>query len=184
MPGTAKLVDAGILSGWLVRQRLHAARSYLAGKVLDYACGHGQLAQLCAADGYLGYDIDSRKINVARQNFPGYRFQVTIPADERFDTVAALAFIEHVQPEAYLKQFAGLLRPGGRIVLTTPHPSFEWVHTVGSRLHVFSPAAHDDHQALISADDMAQLADGLSLRLIASRRFLLGANQLFILSPR
>jgi 2-polyprenyl-3-methyl-5-hydroxy-6-metoxy-1,4-benzoquinol methylase len=177
-----KLVDAGLLSGWLVSERLRAARPHLAGKVLDFACGHGQLAQVCDADGYLGYDIDSRKVDVARQHFPGYRFQTSLPEEERFDTVAALAFIEHVEPEPYVKQFADILRPDGRIVLTTPHPSFEWIHTAGSRLHVFSSAAHEEHEDLISPDRMAQIAESLSLRLITSQRFLFGANQLFVLT--
>lgn len=177
-----KLIDAGLLSGWLARARLRVVRPYLAGQVLDFACGHGQLAQFCAPAGYLGFDIDRRKIGTARQHFPDYRFQETLPPGERFDTIAALAFIEHVAPEPFLKQFAELLRPGGRIVLTTPHPSYEWVHTSGARLHLFSPAAHDDHEDLISHERMAELADSAALRLVTSRRFLFGANQLFVLS--
>lgn len=177
-----KLIDAGALSGWLARARLQAARPYLAGNVLDFACGHGQLAQFCDPASYLGFDIDSRKIGVARQYFPGYRFEAALPASGRFDTVAALAFIEHVAPEPYLRQFAGLLRPGGRIVLTTPHPSYEWLHTSGARLRIFSAAAHEDHEDLLSRERMAHLADSVSLRLVTSRRFLFGANQLFVLT--
>ena len=177
------LIDAGLLSSSLVRARLRVARPYLAGRVLDFACGHGQLAQVCNPAEYLGFDIDTRKIGLARQHFPGYRFQATLPADERFDTIAALAFIEHVAPEPYLKQFAELLRPAGRIVLTTPHPAYEWVHTSGARLRLFSPEAHDEHEDLLSHDRMAELADSVSLRLVASRRFLFGANQLFVLAP-
>jgi 2-polyprenyl-3-methyl-5-hydroxy-6-metoxy-1,4-benzoquinol methylase len=176
-----KLIDAGLLSGWLVGERLRVARPHLAGTVLDFACGHGQLAPLCDPAGYLGYDSDSRRIDVARRHFLGYRFETTLPAGQRFDTVAALAFIEHVQPEAYLKQFADLLEPGGRIVLTTPHPSYEWVHTAGARLHIFSSEAHDDHEDLISPRRMAELAARVNLRLVTAKRFLLGANQLFVL---
>jgi 2-polyprenyl-3-methyl-5-hydroxy-6-metoxy-1,4-benzoquinol methylase len=177
-----KLIDAGALSGWLARARLRAARPYLGGHVLDFACGHGQLAQFCDPASYLGFDIDSRKIGIARQHFPDYRFETTLSAGERFDTVAALALIEHVEPEAYLRQFAGLLQPGGRIVLTTPHPAYEWAHTLGARLHIFSWAAHDDHEELLSPERMAELADSVSLRLVKSRRFLFGANQLFVLT--
>jgi SAM-dependent methyltransferase len=189
LPGTkqmrrfqrVRLVDAGLLSGFLVRARLRAASPYLTGSVLDYACGHGQLAQLCAPDRYTGYDIDSRKLDVARESFPGYQFRSALPAAELFDVVAALAFIEHVDPETYLKQFADLLRLDGRIVLTTPHPAFEWVHTAGARLRIFSPEAHDDHEGLVSAAAIAEIAGRLSLRVIKKRRFLLGANQLFVL---
>jgi 2-polyprenyl-3-methyl-5-hydroxy-6-metoxy-1,4-benzoquinol methylase len=165
-----------------VRARLQAARPYLEGQILDFACGHGQLAQFCDPAGYLGFDIDGRKIDIARAHFPGYQFRQALPAGGRFDTVAALAFIEHVSPVPYLKQFADLLRPGGRIVLTTPHPAYEWIHTTGARLHVFSPAAHDEHEDLLSGERMSHLADSLSLRLVTSRRFLFGANQLFVLT--
>lgn len=177
-----RLVDAGLLSGFLVRARLRAASPYLTGSVLDFACGHGQLAQLCEPGRYTGYDVDSRKLDVARHYFPGYQFRSVLPAEERFDVVAALAFIEHVDPEVYLKQFADLLRPGGRIVLTTPHPAFEWVHTAGAKLRIFSPEAHDDHEGLVSATDITEIAARLSLRVITKRRFLFGANQLFVLA--
>jgi len=176
-----ELIDAGLLSGWLVAKRLHMAREHLSGEVLDFACGHGQLAQLFEPARYLGYDSDSRRIDVARRHFPGYRFETTLPVGTRFDTVVALAFIEHVQPEAYLKQFADLLKPNGRIVLTTPHPSYEWIHTAGARLHIFSPEAHDEHEGLISRARMAELTALLDLRLVTAQRFLLGANQLFVL---
>lgn len=183
MPRAPKveLIDAGPLSGWLVGERLRVARTHLVGRVLDFACGHGQLAQVCDPVGYLGYDSDTQRIDVARRHFPGYRFETILPAGERFDTVAALAFIEHVQPEPYLRQFVDLLEPDGRIVLTTPHPSYEWIHTAGARLHIFSPAAHEDHEDLISLARMAELAASLKLRLVAAERFLLGANQLFVL---
>lgn len=161
---------------------MHATRPHLRGQVLDFACGHGQLAQFCNPKCYLGFDIDGRKIDVARTHFPGYQFQETLPADGRFDTIAALAFLEHVSPEPYLKQFADLLRPRGRIVLTTPHPAFEWIHTAGARFHVFSPAAHEEHEDLLSRERLSELAESLSLRLVTSRRFLFGANQLFVLA--
>jgi|HubBroStandDraft_5_1064220.scaffolds.fasta_scaffold330577_2 2-polyprenyl-3-methyl-5-hydroxy-6-metoxy-1,4-benzoquinol methylase len=176
-----EMVEAGILSAWLAGQRLRAAKPYLTGTVLDFACGHGQLTQVCDKERYLGYDVDPRKLEVARGHFPGYQFQTDLP-DEQFDTVAALAFIEHVDPGVYLKQFADLLKPGGQIVLTTPHPSYEWIHTAGAKVHIFSPEAHEDHEDLLNADTLAEVASPLSLRLKVSKRFMFGANQLFVLT--
>jgi hypothetical protein len=72
--------------------------------------------------------------------------------------------------------------PSGRIVLTTPHPSFEWVHTLGARLGLFSQEAHEDHEHLIDAAGIAELAGRMSLRVVKAKRFLLGANQLFVLA--
>jgi SAM-dependent methyltransferase len=177
-----KLIDAGLLSGFLIRARLRVARPYLVGTVLDFASGHGDLAQHCNPHYYVGYDIDDRKLELARRRFPRHRFQQVLPEDQRFDAVVALAFIEHVNPEHYLKQFADLMLPSGRIVLTTPHPSFEWVHTLGARLGLFSQEAHEDHEHLIDAAGIAELAGRMSLRVVKAKRFLLGANQLFVLA--
>jgi hypothetical protein len=87
-----------------------------------------------------------------------------------------------VDPGVYLKQFADLLKPGGQIVLTTPHPSYEWIHTAGAKVHIFSPEAHEDHEDLLNADTLAEVASPLSLRLKVSKRFMFGANQLFVLT--
>jgi 2-polyprenyl-3-methyl-5-hydroxy-6-metoxy-1,4-benzoquinol methylase len=179
----AQLVEAGLLSHWLVRRRQQAVRCHLAGRVLDFGCGVGTLAAICDPAGYVGVDTDPRKIEIARRERPGHRFDTTLPEGERFDTVAALAFIEHVRdPAGYLRRFGELLSAGGRIVLTTPHPSLEWVHTSGARIGVFSHAAHDEHEELIDKTRMQELLAGTHLRLDAYRRFLFGANQLFVLT--
>lgn len=179
----AKLVEAGMLSYWLVRRRQQAVKPHLEGCVLDFGCGVGTLAAICDPGGYLGIDIDPRKIEIARRERPNYRFSTFEPEGKRFDTVAALAFIEHVDdPAAYMRRFAGLLEPGGKIVLTTPHPSFEWIHTTGARIGLFSHAAHHDHEELIDKARMQELLVGTPMRMAVYRRFLFGANQLFVLT--
>ena len=138
-------------------------------------------AEICDPASYVGVDIDPRKIEMARRHRPQYRFETFVPEGERFDTVAALAFIEHVRdPAGYLRRFADLLNPGGMAVLTTPHPSLEWVHTCGARVGVFSHAAHEEHEDLIDRPRMKELLAGTSMRLVVYRRFLFGANQLFV----
>jgi 2-polyprenyl-3-methyl-5-hydroxy-6-metoxy-1,4-benzoquinol methylase len=179
----ARLVDAGMLSYWLVRRRQRAVRCHLKGRVLDFGCGVGTLAEICDPARYLGVDVDPRKIEIARKERPAYRFETSVGASERFDTVAALAFIEHVHdPAGYLRRFAGMLNEGGTVVLTTPHPSLEWVHTVGSRIGLFSHAAHEEHEDLIDRSRMGELLEGTGVRLAGYHRFLFGANQLFVLT--
>jgi 2-polyprenyl-3-methyl-5-hydroxy-6-metoxy-1,4-benzoquinol methylase len=179
----AQLVEAGMLSYWLVRRRQQAVRRHLAGRVLDFGCGVGTLADICDPAGYVGVDTDPRKIEIARRDRPRHRFETALPEGERFDTVAALAFIEHVSdPGGYLRRFAELLNPDGQIVLTTPHPSLEWVHTSGARIGLFSHAAHNEHEELINKARMGGFLAGTGMRLDVYRRFLLGANQLFVLT--
>jgi 2-polyprenyl-3-methyl-5-hydroxy-6-metoxy-1,4-benzoquinol methylase len=179
----ARLVEAGMLSYWLVRRRQQAAKPHLEGRVLDFGCGVGTLAEICDPAGYVGVDIDPRKIEIARRERPDHRFSTTVPEGERFDTVAALAFIEHVHdPAAYVRRFAGFLEPGGKIVLTTPHPSLEWIHTAGARIGLFSHAAHDEHEDLINKARMQEMLADTPIGMAVYRRFLFGANQLFVLT--
>ena len=178
-----QLVEAGALSYWLTRHRQKAVLPYLKGRVLDYGCGVGTLAEICDPAGYVGVDIDPRKLEIAIREHPGHRFYNLVPEGRQFDTVAALAFIEHVpDPAAYLQEFEGHLDVGGEIVLTTPHPSLEWVHTFGARTGLFSHAAHDEHEDLIDRVRMEELLAKTSMHVSVYRRFLFGANQLFVLT--
>ena len=117
----------GVLSPWLRNARLNRARPYLHGAVLDYGCGVGALSDSCDPAGYLGVDIDRESVAVAQARRPQFRFVRETPSTpQQFDTIVALAVIEHLEdPAALLAQFRRLLAPGGQIVLTTPHPSLE-----------------------------------------------------------
>jgi 2-polyprenyl-3-methyl-5-hydroxy-6-metoxy-1,4-benzoquinol methylase len=179
-----KDVRAGGLSPWLSRRRLEVARPFLSGRVLDFGCNNGPLADYCQKDAYLGVDINEASLDLAREEHPGFQFAHEVDDGEKFDTVAALAFIEHVpDPGAFLVTFAGLLNPGGRIVLTTPHPRMEWIHTAGAKVGAFSAHAHGEHEELIDRRRMQQLARPAGLAIEVYKRFLFGANQLFVLRP-
>jgi len=172
----------GVLSPWLQRRRLEMGPAYLRGRVLDYGCGDGQLAATCQPNAYLGIDVSLRALDQARAAHPGFRFATSVSGRERFDTVAAFAFIEHVaDPGGWLARFASLLAPDGRIVLTTPHPSLEWAHTLGARMGLFSWDAHQEHQELLDRTRLYELASDAGLVVEAYRRFLFGANQLVVL---
>jgi len=175
----------GSLSMWLQRRRLEIGVPYLRGRVLDFGSHRGVLTQHCEPDDYLGVEIDAESIAAAREAHPDYTFVTELPEGEKFDTVAAFALIEHIDdPGVLLAQWAEALAPGGQIVLTTPHPRFEWVHTVGAKVGLFSNHAHDDHEDLIDKKQMSQLGAPSGLVVEVYRRFLFGANQLFVLGRR
>jgi 2-polyprenyl-3-methyl-5-hydroxy-6-metoxy-1,4-benzoquinol methylase len=173
----------GRLSPWLSQRRMRVSRDFLRGRVLDFGCNDGALLAYCPQDRYVGLDIAENGLARARAAHPGVRFVTEVGPDERFDTIAALAMIEHVaDPRGLLARFAGMLAPGGRIVLTTPHPRMEWAHTVGARLRIFSSEAHDEHEDLLDRARMQRLAESAGLRIELYKRFLFGANQLFVLA--
>ena len=173
---------AGSLSGWLQNRRFAIVAPHLRGTVLDFGSHHGVLTRLCRPDAYLGIEIDDDFIATARRLHPEYEFLKELPPDRQFDTIAALAVIEHVKdPGALLALLAQALAPGGSIVLTTPHPRLEWVHTAGARIGLFSQHAHDDHEDLLDRAALTKLAAPAGLTLVHYKRFLLGANQMFVL---
>ncbi|SCC79449.1 class I SAM-dependent methyltransferase [Saliniramus fredricksonii] len=174
----------GLFSPFLKNQRIRAARPHLSGRVLDVGCGSGSLAELVEPDRYLGVEIDSASMTIARQLFPAHRFVGELPPPgENFDTVVALAVIEHVpHPGQFLCELAGRLADtaAARIVCTTPHPSLEWVHTIGARIGLFSRAANEEHETLLDRRALERVGREAGLTLATYQRFLGGANQLAV----
>lgn len=158
------------------------ASPWLSGRVLDYGCGSGALADVVDADRYVGYDIDTMSINQARQLHPAHQFTLDKPREESFDTVASLAVIEHMrQPDVFVRRLAGLCKHSGHIVLTTPNPLLDPAHHLGAKLGLFSHDASEEHVSLLDRKALAELANSTGLSVICYARFLLGANQLLVL---
>ncbi|MGB9662694.1 MAG: class I SAM-dependent methyltransferase [Moorellaceae bacterium] len=172
----------GLLSSFLRSQRLKAVRPYIRGRVLDVGCGAGALADMVAPDFYLGVDIDEQSLAKARKLHPNHCFQSVLPpAESAFDTVVALAVIEHVpDPAAFLYDLAARLKkaPGSWIVCTTPHPSVHWIHTAGARVGLFSRHASKEHRSLLDRTRLDSLGKECGLKLVIYKRFLFGTNQL------
>ncbi|HEX7769798.1 MAG TPA: class I SAM-dependent methyltransferase [Dokdonella sp.] len=172
----------GRLSPFLRRRRLEAARPWLRGKVFDFGCGSGALAGLVEADDYCGFDTDATSLARARASHPRHRFVDAPPEGAAFDTVVSLAVIEHCKdPAEFLRGLVALARPGARVVVTTPHPAFEFIHDLGARAGLFSHDASEEHEALLDRKALHDLASAQGLPVLAYRRFLFGANQLFVL---
>ncbi len=179
MPDQAQ---GGLISPFLRDRRLRAARPYLRGRVLDFGCGVGALAFFCDPATYLGIDRDVDSIEIARRLHPCHTFATGLPAEGAYDTIVGLAVIEHIAaPAELVARLKALLAPGGRLVLTTPHPAFEWLHELGAKVHLCSAEAAEEHESLLDASDMRRLAGNAAMSLVVSRRFLLGLNQLFVL---
>ncbi len=173
----------GLLSPFLRNQRLKAIKPYLQGKVLDVGCGTGSLAGEVSPDHYLEVEIDQFSLESAISKFPKHRFQKALPNEtEKFDTVIALAVIEHVKrPEQFLAELSKRLKPteSARVVITTPHPSMDWIHDFGASIGLFSKHANEEHEELLDCAKLESISNKVELRLVY-KRFLFGANQLAV----
>jgi len=178
----------GLLSPFLRSQRIAAARPFLGkGTLLDIGCGTGELAREVNPANYLGVDRDEESIAMATKEFPGHRFLSlaqfsSAPTEKRFDQIIGLAIIEHVDdPQQWLVWLRTLLKPGGRVILTTPHPSMQWAHKLGAQIGLFSREGAKEHRELIDQHRIGEIAATAGFRIAHFRRFLFGCNQLFVL---
>ncbi len=97
-------------------------------EVVDMACGEGYGSEVLArrARRVTGVEANPQAYEHARLRYsrPGVRFLRDLVEDyeQPCDAVVFLQTIEHVpEPKAVLQHFKGLLRPGGRVYVSTPN---------------------------------------------------------------
>jgi len=175
--------NEGLFSPFLKNTRFKAVKKFISSKdtIFDIGCGSGDLAQFVNSDNYYGYDIDSLSLSLAKNKYPNHSFENQFPK-KKFDKIISLAVIEHVNnPIKFLNTLKKNLNKNGEIILTTPHPAFEWIHDIGSSVGLFSSHASEEHETLINLKSMIEISKASGLKITSYKRFLFFANQLFIL---
>jgi SAM-dependent methyltransferase len=117
--------------------------------VLDAGCGDGARTLANLPAGSIGLDVSRRGLALARERVPNARLvqadMTAIPlADGSIDAVTAYHAVFHVpresHPEVY-REFARVLRPDGRLLMTLPGGRFETVREgwMGGRMFFSAP---------------------------------------------
>jgi SAM-dependent methyltransferase len=100
------------------------------GTVLDAACGTGRYAGMLADLGHevIGVDQSGAMLDIARKKLPSARFlegdltALPLPGRSVDAVVCALALVHVPDLANALREFARVLRPGGRLVISDVHP--------------------------------------------------------------
>lgn len=132
------------------------------GRFLDYGCGPGRFLEMVhgRCTEVHGVDVDAESVASAKLRLPSADLQV-IPHDGRtgfpndhFDTIALLEVIEHVPDEAAtLAEIARILKPGGTLLLTTPHRGLLTFLDVGNLKFLFPRLHRWVHRSVLRGGD-------------------------------
>jgi SAM-dependent methyltransferase len=156
--------------------------------VLDVGCAQGTLALMLAEKGHrvTAVDLRSEFLDYARSRYERgeVRFiQANVLADQlegQFDFVFANQIIEHlVYPSQLVDSLRKLLRPGGRLVVTTPNhsyiknslPSYRELGDASQFEHLQNTADGDGHFYAYSAEELASVFANAGMRNIRVQHF-------------
>jgi ubiquinone/menaquinone biosynthesis C-methylase UbiE len=116
-----------------------------AERALDLGCGDGRLTTSIEAAHLTAADVSEVALDRARARLPDAEIVLVEPdrplpfADNEFDLVLCAETLEHVRDvQLTLSEIRRVLRPGGRLALTTPGAS-RWRVLVRGLEHPFSP---------------------------------------------
>lgn len=154
-------------------------RSLPAGaRVLEVGCGHGLTLHRLQNKGYsvMGTEFSEHAAGYARDQL-GISMHVgpveTIPAEEgTFDFICLYHVFEHLDdPQAALKQFRRLLKPGGRLLVEVPHYRSAFARWFGARWFHLDVPRHVFHYGVKSLT-AALNREGFEVDGIKTRYFL------------
>lgn len=181
---------SGLFSGIVKSRRMkHAARFIREGdRVLDLGCGLGEMIPLLPESAeYLGVDnsvymIERNRSRYENRAFACLDFEKDILPEGPWDVILLLAVLEHLRhPGKMFSSFGNLLKSGGKVILTTPHPKSARLHAWMARLRLLSPVADSEHVALYDRPALEEMACGADLVFRAYHTFLFSLNQLVVM---
>jgi 2-polyprenyl-6-hydroxyphenyl methylase / 3-demethylubiquinone-9 3-methyltransferase len=185
-----------------IRERVDAhwhgdpkTRMPLSGKrVLDMGCGAGLLAEPLARMGgnVVGVDAARENIAVAKDHAAqsglviDYRAgEIDAVSGDAFDLITCLEVVEHVaDPAAFIAGLAGLLTPGGLLILSTPNRtalSRLAIVGIGETVGGIPPGTHD-WNSFLTPDELTALVAAAGLSVAETRGLTFGPLQGFHMS--
>lgn len=170
-----------LLQRWRIRKAVPYVRA--GDRLLDIGCFDGALIDAVLPRIASAVGIDPLATPAQRDKVTILRG--TVPGDERlapesFDCITMLAMLEHVDdPTGLSRACYDLLKPGGRVVLTVPHPSVDYLVHALVWIGASDPADLEGHHGF-DVNQTERLFTDAAFRLVVQVRFELGFNRLYV----
>ena len=137
-------------------------------RLLDIGCGDGYFIKRSKSRERYGLDKLLGDEVKETLNFP----------DEYFDYITMLAVIEHIEaPEKLLEEIYRVLRPGGKLVFTTPKKQAEFI------LRLYARDIEGEHESYFDLVRVNNLAADM-FDVVGYHTFIFGLNQVFCLKKK
>lgn len=155
-----------------------AARQSEGRDVLEVACGAGQGLNILAgrAASVVGGDVSPEVLAVAKRNFPGIPLSEfgaeQLPFDDAsFDVVVLFEAIYYVDLTAFFAEAKRVLRPGGRLLITTANKDlYDFTPSPFTRRYL---GAGELHSELAEAGFLPEVAGYLDTGTVSVRQMVL-----------
>ena len=182
----------GLLSPFLREFRLKKVASQIGTNkvILDLASGAGYLKNHIDSNcTYYGVDYLPENENL---NFDIF-FNLDITHDNTFekiseefkgkiDIITVVAFLEHTDNHSiFFNKYSTLLKKGGKIIGTTPHPSGRLIHDLLSKVNLCSKTGAEEHNLFLNKKIILDSIEQSGGHLVYFKKFLLGLNQIFVI---
>jgi len=154
---------------------------------LDVGCGSGVISNYLSSKygaKVIAIDGNSEAIDFGKAHFPAVDFRCALvdddfDLDEEIGYVFCLELIEHIheqQASELLHNFHRLLKPGGKLFLTTPNYRSAWpfIEKAMDSLGLAPPLAEHQHVAFYSPAKLVELVEksGLHVETVRTNCFL------------
>lgn len=143
--------------------------------IYDLGCGRGALVHNLIAKGYDAYGIDLQQgERVIQADLNG---ELPIPSNS-VDCVTSLANLEHLEkPDTNLREIHRILKPGGKLVLTTPSTAAKPVlEFLAFKLKLIDEREILDHKRYYSKKTLHQAVKAAGFSSFKVSYFQLGFN--------
>ena len=100
--------------------------------------------------------------------------------ENAFDCITMLAVLEHIIDKAQIvRECFRVLSPGGRVVLTVPHPRVDTILDILRGLKIIGGMSTEEHHEFY-IDETPKIFERQGFRLLKAQPFQFGLNRLYV----